>query len=184
MVGAPHGRPEKTGQSKMSEQGPQKKKEPSADKKSESSEKASKEWLKDYLRNVYGVGMQGAQKDLAMSGQHYASNVIADEFVFRLLARFNDLDVAPCDGFLSMAEVEFAINNPRLHFDQHDKLMLAITKRYYHQILEVCSEENEEEDHREGLSRKDLEILSTSHGKSCTALRNRLEQEFAVREPA
>lgn len=128
--------------------------------------------------------MTGAQKELALSGQHFASNVVADEFMFRLLARFNDLDVAPCDGFLSMAEIEFAVNNPRLHFDDRDKLMLRITKRYYQHMCEVCAEENEEDDHRGGLSRRDLEILSTSQSKNCRALRQRLEQEFALKEPA
>src|SRR5579883_1234627 len=120
----------------MTQDSPQGKPGQSPDKKKDASEKASKEWLKDYLRNVYGVGMAGAQIDLAKSGQQFASNIIADEFIFRLLARFNDIDVAPNDGVISMAELEYAINNPRLHFDDRDKQMLRITKRYFHLISE------------------------------------------------
>lgn len=169
----------------MSEESPEQKPAAPEGQKEEPTEKASKEWLKDYLRNVYGVAMTGAQQDLARSGQFYASNVIADEFMFRLLARFNDLDVAPCDGFLSMAELNFAINSPRLYFDERDKLMLEITRRYFHLMHEASAEENEEKNHpQEGLSRKDLEILAMSQSKACQALRKRLEQEFAVKEPA
>lgn len=163
------------------------KKKATAAEQKNTSDKASKEWLKDYLKNVYGVkitGPQSLQKELSESGQHFASSVIADEFVFRLLARFNDLDVAPCDGFISMAELEFAINNPRLYFDEKDKQMLRITKRYFQVISDECGAENEVDDPHEGLSRHDLEILSTSQSKQCAALRKRLEQEFSTREPA
>lgn len=155
--------------------------------KDASPDSASKEWLKDYLRKVYGVkitGPKSLQKELSESGQHFASNIIVDEFAFRLLARFNDLDVAPCDGYISMAELQFAINSPRLYFDEKDKHMLEITRRYFHTIHDACQPENELDDPHEGLSRHDLEILSTSQSKACANLRKKLEQEFSAKEPA
>jgi hypothetical protein len=154
--------------------------EPSEESRKES-EHESKEWLKDYLRKVYGVKMSGAytiQKELSESGQHIASSLVADEFVFRLLARFNDLDIAPCDGYISMAELEYGINSPRLYFDVEDMLMLKILKRYFQTIKEICAQENDNEMSHEGISRHDLEILSTSKSKHCAALRKRLKDEF------
>lgn len=153
--------------------------------KRNASDRDSKEWLKDYLRKVYGVKMSGAytiQKELLESGRHIASNIVADEFLFRLLARFNDLDIAPCDGYISMAELEYGINSPRLYFDEEDMRMLRILKRYFQTIRTVCLKENENESNHEGISRHDLEVLSTSTTKQGLALRKRLEEEFAQRE--
>lgn len=147
--------------------------------------KASKEYLKDYLKKVYGVsisGIKSIQTDLTQSGQHQAFKIVADEFIFRLLARFNDLDVAPTDGFISRAELEFACNNPRLHFDDKDKHMLQILKQYYVTVKEAAAANDPNSSPHHGISRHDLETISTSTSKSCVSLRKRLEQEFAVKE--
>jgi hypothetical protein len=143
----------------------------------------SKEWLKDYLKGVYGVKMSGQhtiQRELLESGQHMASNLIVDDFLFRLLARFNDLDIAPCDGYISMAELEYAIRTPRLYFDADDVQMLTLLKRYFQTIKQVCMLENDIESNHDGLSRYDLELLSTSDSKNCASLRNRLKAEFVT----
>jgi hypothetical protein len=159
--------------------------EASEEIRNDESDGHSKEWLKDYLRRVYGVRMTGSrtiQKELQESGQHEASSLVADEFLFRLLARFNDLDIAPCDGYISMAEVEYGLNSPRLYFDTDDMLMLRIIKRYFQSIREICNRENVSENRHEGISRHDLEIVSTSTSKRCLALRKRLQDEFADKE--
>lgn len=152
-------------------------------KDADKDDKASKEYLKDYLKKVYGVKMSGTHNaitvELQQSGQHRAMKIVEDEFMFRLLARFNDLDVAPCDGFISMAEIEFAINNPRLHFEEKDNIMLRIVKRYYLPLKEAASEDPDHSPHH-GLSRKDLETVSTSPSKNCQNLRKKLQQEFSV----
>lgn len=145
----------------------------------------SKEWLKDYLRRVYGVSFSGPnslQHELSGSGQHLAAQIVADEFIFRLLARFNDLDVAPKDGYISMAELDFAINNPRLYFDQQDQRMLKLLKHYYHLISQLLLEQNQEDESRKGISRQGLELLASSELKTFSNLRAKLEQEFTNKE--
>ena len=159
-----------------------------AEKNRVSDDKASKEYLKDYLKKVYGVKMSGAhnaiQVDLAQSGQHRAVEIVAEEFVFRLLARFNDLDVAPCDGFVSMAELEYAINNPRLHFDEQDNIMFRIVKRYYLAIKEVAAQNDPDSSPHHGITRQDLEIIAESTSKNCVNLRKKLQDEFTAAESA
>ncbi len=151
-----------------------------------SEDKASKEYLKDYLRSVYGVSIAGRssiQNDLTQSGQHRAVRIVSDEYLFRLLARFNDLDIAPRDGFISRAELEYACNNPRLHFDQKDKKMLDILRYYYLTIKEVAAVEHPDIPPHHGISRQDLETISTSSSVPCVKLRKRLEEEFVALEP-
>jgi hypothetical protein len=146
-----------------------------------------REYLKDYLRSVYGVSMSGARSirtELMDAGHHAASCLVADEFLFRLLARFNDLDIAPCDGFISMAELVHAINVPHLYFDADDLRMLHLLQRYFPAIQDICAVENTNEGPHDGVSRHDLEILSTSETKGCAALRKRLNDEFSVKERA
>lgn len=148
-------------------------------------DKASREWLKDYLRKVYGVSMSGSrslQQDLLDSGRADAGKIISEEFLFRLLARFNDLDVAPCDGFISMAELQFAINNPRLYFDEKDKHMLLLLKRYYQTIKETAASQEDNDSPHHGVSRQDLEVLASSDSAVCAELRKKLEAEFALKE--
>lgn len=163
------------------------KEQPENAKKSGSDDKASKEYLKDYLKKVYGVsisGMHSIQAELAQSGQHQAVKIVADDFLFRLLARFNDLDIAPKDGFISRAELEYACNNPRLHFDDRDKAMLQILKRYYVTVKEAAAADDPNSSPHHGISRQDLETISTSTSKDCANLRKKLEEEFAAKEAA
>jgi len=146
-----------------------------------------REYLKEYLRSVYGVSMSGVRSiraELFEAGQHVASCLVGDEFLFRLLARFNDLDIAPCDGFISMAELVHAINVPHLYFDSDDLRMLHLLKLYFPSIKDICAIENTNESPHDGISRYDLEILSTSESRGCAALRKRLSDEFAVKERA
>lgn len=146
---------------------------------------ADKEWLKDYLSRVYGVSISGPrslQQDLSDSGYSAAARIIAEDFVFRLLARFNDLDLAPCDGFISVAEIEFALNNPRYYFDQEDAHMLRIFKHYYHLILDLAAQESGEAARNRGVSRQDLEIIGCSQNEQIVKLRRKLEEVFAAKE--
>ena len=159
--------------------------EPADENMTDEPDSESREWLKEYLRKVYGVKMSGAytiQKELLESGRYIASNLVADEFMFRLLARFNDLDIAPCDSYISMAELEYALNSPRLHFDDDDMRLLKILKRYFRTIKNICARENENESSHDGISRHDLEVLSTSNSKQCNSLRKRLHDEFVLKE--
>ena len=58
--------------------------------------KASKEYLKDYLKKVYGVSISGVksiQSELAQSGQHKAVQIVAEEFFI-------------CDGVSVMNELK------------------------------------------------------------------------------
>src|SRR5476651_2424599 len=109
--------------------------------KKSAADKASKEWLKLYLTHVYNVkftDQESLRKDLLLQGQQIAASLIADEFTVRLLARFNDLDAAPMDGYIGLAEIEQAIKVPRLHFDGKDSLMLQLLKGYYGFIKDVA----------------------------------------------
>ncbi len=162
-------------------------KKPPEKEEHETEKKASREFLKDYLKKVYGVKMSGPislEKELADSGQHQAIGLLADEFLYRLLARFNDIDVAPCDQFISMAEIEFAINTPRLHFDAKDNLMLQILKRYYTVLQDLAANEDPDARPHHGLTRQDLELIAESNSKECQALRKKLASEFTAKEPA
>ena len=129
-------------------------------------------------------GVRSIRTELSEAGHHAASCLVGDEFLFRLLARFNDLDIAPCDGFISMAELVHAINVPHLYFDADDLRMLHLLKLYFPAIKDLCVVENTNESPHDGISRYDLEILSTSETKSCSALRKRLNEQFAAKERA
>ncbi len=150
----------------------------------DAADKVSKEWLKIYLTHVYGVkftDQESLRKDLAKSGQQIAASLIADEFTVRLLARFNDLDVSPMDGHISLAEIEQAIQVPKLHFDGKDRIMLQLLKRF--QQVNVTAGNDKEPNH-DRISRNDLEILSHSLGEACSMLRKRIEDEYLVSEKA
>lgn len=146
---------------------------------SKAADKASKEWLRDYLSNVYGVSFESEAKmkeDLKKSGQHITHNVIADDFVCRLTSRFNDIDSSPSDGFITITEIENAIEKPQLHLDKKDVLMLQLLRKYFFSIKELSS------DGGNGISRKDIEYLSKSLSQACTSLRALIEREFEVKE--
>lgn len=142
-------------------------------------DKASKEWLRDYLSQIYGVSFENETKmkeDLKKSGQHISQNVIADDFVYRLLARFNDIDSNPSDGVITITEIENAIAKPQLHLDKNDVLMLQLLRKYFFSIKELSS------DGGNGVSRKDVEYLSKSLSQACTSLRALIEKEFEAKE--
>ncbi|MBX9570062.1 MAG: hypothetical protein K2X77_14275 [Candidatus Obscuribacterales bacterium] len=142
-------------------------------------DKASKEWLRDYLHQIYGVSFESETKmkeDLKKSGQHITNNVIADDFVCRLLSRFNDIDSMPSDGFITITEIENAIAKPQLHLDKKDVLMLQLLRKYFFSIKELSS------DGGNGISRKDIEYLSHSLSQACTSLRALIEKEFEVKK--
>lgn len=144
-----------------------------------------RDWPKEYFQKVYGLkssAAQSAQNEPNKFEQHSDLSTDTNELLLRLLDRFNDLDIAPCDGFISMAEIELAINNPRYYFDENDRRMLLITKRYFNLIGQVCSKEDPERDLHEGLSRKDLEMVVSSQSQRSDRLRKHLAQEFSQPE--
>lgn len=142
----------------------------------QAADKASKEWLREYLGQIYGINFtdqETVKQGLTAQGTQISNNMIGDEFAYRLMSRFNDLDFSPSDGFITMPEIEEAIVKPKLHFDAKDILMLGLLKKYFAYIKELGPSDNP------GISRADCEALSTSLGQACTALRKRIEEEFS-----
>ncbi len=138
--------------------------------------KAVEEWVDEYLLNVFGVKLSDVTAFNLAACPPEGEQVAPDKFIERLRARFAHLDLAPRDGVISIFEIEHAIANPRLNFDEADLLLLQLLKRFYHALVELSDDERGRMD--KGISRADIEVLDKCLGQSCSRLRKRLEQDF------
>lgn len=138
-------------------------------------DKSSKEWLREYLTEVYGVNFETqelAREGFKNSANHIRFNMIGDDFACRLLSRFNDIDASPSDGFITIPEINEAMANAKIHMEKKDILLLSLLKRYFFNIKQLYP------DGGDGISRKDAEVLSRSLSKACTSLRELIEKEY------
>ena len=145
----------------------------------QAADRASKEWLKEYLTQTYGISFadpETMRKDLVEKGTQITNNMIGDEFLYRLMSRFNDLDFSPSDGFITLAEVEDAIVKPKLHFDQKDILLLGLLKKYFN----ICRELSPDSPLQ--IGRTDIEALAKSLSVGCTSLKKRIDDEMTAQE--
>ena len=122
------------------------------------------EWIADYLP--------------AEDATTAAATGEADEknFVTHLLARFNELDLAPRDGQVSIFEIERAIANPLLTFTKTDLEMLKLLRRFYSALVELHDSEEGKVDF--GITRADVSILANCMTGSGKKLRERIETEY------
>ena len=149
--------------------------EPESSETHKAADKSSKEWLKEYLTEVYGVNFEtqeSAKEGFKSSAHHIRFNMIGDDFACRLLSRFNDIDSSPSDGFITVSEINDAMANAKIHMEKKDILLLKLLKRYFYNIKELFP------DGGDGISRKDVEVLSRSLSKACTSLRELIEKEY------
>lgn len=150
--------------------------------------KAVEGWLDDYLFHVFGIRPQDAGSvDMACCPPRSASTESATaetateriapyDFIEQVRSRFAHLDLAPRDGVISIFEIEHAIANPRLNFDERDLRMLQLLKRFYSALAELSDDEHDRMD--KGISRSDIEILDRCLGESCAKLKARLQKDF------
>lgn len=109
-------------------------------------------------------------------GSERIEATIGEDFISRLNARFSDLDLAPRNGLVSIFEIERAIANPLLHFDEKDIQMLKLLRKYYTILCELNDAERDALD--AGISRADVSVLANCISKSVHKLRERLEEEY------
>lgn len=128
------------------------------------------EWVNNYLAEYLG-----SQR----TNELPSAENLPEEFVQRLHARFSELDLAPRDGIVTLFEVDRAIANPLLHFDEKDIQMLKLLKRYFLKVSELHDDQPGQADH--GISRADVSVLANCVSSSVERLRSRLEEEFRSR---
>ena len=136
---------------------------------------AVREWFDSYLVNIYGVSL-GADSQVSQLDAQKHEELAADDFVSRLYARFGELDLAPRDGEVTAFEIERAIANPLLHFDEKDMQMLMLLRRYFVLLAELHKDHHGEPEW--GISRRDLDVLAQCLTGSARKLRERLEEEY------
>lgn len=138
---------------------------------------AVQEWFDSYFFKIYGVSVGNSPAHFDTADSH--PQVAADDFVGRLYARFKDLDLAPCDGEVSLFEIDRAIENPLLHFDERDMQMLRLLRRYFGYLSEL------HEDHpgqpEWGISRADIDTLATCLTGIAPKLKGKLEEEYGAK---
>jgi predicted enzyme related to lactoylglutathione lyase len=135
--------------------------------------KAVDDWFEDYVGRVYGVKAEELVPRTKGAGGHI--HFSAEEFGARLSARFRELDLVPKDGLVTYLEIERAISNPLLHWDETDIAMLKLLRRYYHLVIELSDDEKERID--SGISIHDVEALSNGIGDKIEAFKSKLEAD-------
>lgn len=133
-------------------------------------------WIDDYFRHVFGLSVGDCESKDSASRTSLSAQLAGDDFAARLSARFNDLDIAPRDGVVSYVEIERAIQNPLLHWDQKDLLLVKLLRRYYNLLIELSDDERERVDR--GVSRYDVNALTSTIDESCVRIRRKLESEY------
>ena len=141
--------------------------------KNQAADTAVSEWFDGYFSRVYGVALE--QSHETDGSEH--PNLRSDDFAARLNARFSEIDLAPRDGEITLFEIERALTNPLLHFDEKDMQMLKLLRRYFFLLTELHRE-------RAGLplmsiTRADVELLTKCLTAASEKLRKRLEEEFS-----
>ncbi|MBY0550862.1 MAG: hypothetical protein K2W95_26525 [Candidatus Obscuribacterales bacterium] len=136
---------------------------------------AVREWFDSYLFNIYGISPGGDSHSSQFDSRKH-EEISADDFVSRLYARFSELDLAPRDGEVTPFEIERAIANPLLHFDEKDMQMLKLLRRYFVHLAELHKDYHGQPEW--GISRHDLDALAHCMTGSALELRQRLEAEY------
>lgn len=136
--------------------------------------KAVDDWFEDYVERIYGVNPRDDRSTVKNMPAHHLS---FESLAERLDARFNELDLVPKDGLVSYLEVERAITNPLLHWDETDIAMLKLLRRYYHSLIELSDDEKERMD--QGISRHDVEALLKGIDEKCKNFRRLIDEEHA-----
>ncbi len=140
------------------------------------------EWVEGYLTYIYGnslaseVGNMPELGEKTVNATDSSAKNESEDFVSRLSARFSELDLAPRDGVVTLFEVERAIANPLLHFDERDIEMLKLLRRYFVKLSELNDNQPDELDH--GITRADVSVLTNCMSLSVQRLRTRLEDEY------
>jgi hypothetical protein len=133
------------------------------------------EWVDTYLHNIYGVDPTPEAASEPPPGRCLKVDEHTEGFVDRLRARFSELDLAPRDGQVTLFEIDRAIANPLLHFEEKDMEMLRLLRRYFVRLTELhhdpCGEDF-------GISRPDLDMLAHCMIGSAKKLRESLEEEY------
>lgn len=81
----------------------------------------------------------------------------------------------PKDGLVSYLEIERAISNPLLHWDEIDMSMLKLLRKYYHSLIELSDDEQERMD--QGISLHDVEELVSGIDNKVEAFRLRFQKD-------
>lgn len=136
---------------------------------------AVREWFDSYLVNIYGVSLDADSPATEFDSLKH-EQLTADDFVSRLYARFSDLDLAPRDGEVTPFEIDRAIANPLLHFDEKDMQMLRLLRRYFVHLAELHKDNHGQPEW--GISRHDIDALAHCMTGSTVKLRQRLEDEY------
>jgi predicted enzyme related to lactoylglutathione lyase len=134
--------------------------------------KAVDDWFEDYVSRVYGIE---DGKYRAPKGQKKTGPMSATDFGHRLSARFNELDLVPKDGLVSYLEIERALSNPLLHWDELDIAMLKLLRKYYHSLIELSDDERERMD--QGISLHDVETLVSGIDERVERFRVKFQEE-------
>lgn len=134
--------------------------------------KAVDGWFDDYVNRVYGV--QSEKLVPREAGAAKTVKLTAKQLADRLSARFHELDLVPKDGLVSYIEIERAITNPLLHWDETDIAMLKLLRRYYHSLIELSDDELAID---QGISINDVEALANGIGERVEAFRSKFESE-------
>ena len=149
-----------------------------ADSKTDLNKAANKAvdgWMSEYLEQVFGVTLSDG--DYAGQRQNEAFAELETEDMAEILAaRFNELDLAPKDGVVTLHEIERALANPLLHWKEKDLYMIRLLRRYYTLLVELSDDEKEVLDR--GISRHDVTALAASLTEISREIRRRMQKEF------
>lgn len=133
-------------------------------------------WLPGYIEEITGHAV--TEKNYAGNIHRNAMEIMnSEELLVILKARFDELDLAPKDGVVSYHEVQKALANPLLHWNEKDIQMIKLLERYYLVLTELVDDEKHSQDR--GISRQDVEALAHGLADECAMLREQMQAEFA-----
>jgi hypothetical protein len=115
--------------------------------------------LKKHVKGSLNDLMQDWLEEVEKDSKVYAkvSQLNYEQLLKTLRARFDDLDKAPKDGMVSIAEIRATLQNPPAHFGTMELAMLHLLERYYDVLAEFF--DNVENHDYTGISVEDLEVL-------------------------